>query len=185
MYVCRHYVRMCVCVLCVMNKEGRKCLFKDTLNTFYLRLYGVGHMVKNNSVCVRSWCDGASDRSFMVNPLSYFSFQPVLHDWCNKGHGTYHPVYGMMLIGKSSLCGSSGFSLPLSEWSFTICLLPHNRKTNVLSVSLNKTFPSFLPSFLPKTENSRDHTPFYYPICYNCLREIQIHLYCLPVYIWR
>ena len=22
-----------------------------------------------------------------VDPLSYFSFQPVLHDWCNKGHG--------------------------------------------------------------------------------------------------
>ena len=20
-----------------------------------------------------------------VDPLSYFSFQPVLHDWCNKG----------------------------------------------------------------------------------------------------
>ena len=20
----------------------------------------------------------------MVDPLSYFSFQPVLHDWCNK-----------------------------------------------------------------------------------------------------
>ena len=23
-----------------------------------------------------------------VEPLSYFSFQPVLHDWCNKGRGT-------------------------------------------------------------------------------------------------
>ena len=49
-----------------------------------------------------SWCDGSSDRSFMVDPFSYFSFQsvlhdgcicvwvyfvfqPVLHDWCNKG----------------------------------------------------------------------------------------------------
>ena len=31
-----------------------------------------------------SWYDGTSDRSFMVDPLSYFSFQPVLHDWCNK-----------------------------------------------------------------------------------------------------
>ena len=33
---------------------------------------------------VRSWCDGSSVRSFMVDPLRYFSFQPVLHDWCNK-----------------------------------------------------------------------------------------------------
>ena len=24
--------------------------------------------------------------------LSYFSFQPVLHDWFNKGSGMYYPV---------------------------------------------------------------------------------------------
>ena len=59
-----------------------------------------------------------------VNPLSYFSFQPVLHDWCNKGHGMCYPVCGMvhikeplLLIGKSSLCGGSGFPFSLSEWS--------------------------------------------------------------------
>ena len=69
-----------------------------------------------------------------VDPLSYFSFQPVIHNWCNKGHGMYYPVCGMMhikepllLIGKSNSCGGSGF-LSLSEWSFTICLTPYNRK---------------------------------------------------------
>ena len=31
-----------------MRKEGN-VLFNDTLNTFYLRLYGVGHMVKGYS----------------------------------------------------------------------------------------------------------------------------------------
>ena len=41
---------------------------------------------------VRSWCDGSSDRSFMVDPLSYFSFQPVFHDWCNKDRGMCYPV---------------------------------------------------------------------------------------------
>ena len=35
---------------------------------------------------------GLMDRFFMVNPLSYFSFQPVLHDWYNKGHGMCYPV---------------------------------------------------------------------------------------------
>ena len=71
----------------------------------------------------------------MVDPLSYFSFQPVLHDRCNKVSAMCYPVYGMvhikeplLLIGKSSLCGSSGFPLLLSEWSFTICLMPYNRK---------------------------------------------------------
>ena len=64
-----------------------------------------------------------------------FSFQPVLHNWRNKGCGMYYPVCGMMhikesllLIGKSSLCGGSGFPLSLFESSFTICLMPYNRK---------------------------------------------------------
>ena len=92
------------------------------------------------SVC--SWCDVSSDRSFLVNPLRYFSFQPVLHDSYNKGRGMYYPVCGMvhikeplLIIGKSNLCsGGSGFPpLSLSEWSF------------VLSASLNETFPSFFP----------------------------------------
>ena len=116
----------------------------------------VGHMVTGKgarcSSVVRAFAHGAMGRR-IDPPLSYFSFQPVLHDWCNKGCGMYYPVCGMMhikepllLIGKSSLCGSSGFPLSLSEWSFTICLTPYNRKYNVLSVSLNKIFPSF---FLP------------------------------------
>ena len=84
----------------------------------------------------------------MVDTLSYFSFQPVLHDLSNKGRGIYilhsyvtsntthfdfkgrkeYPVCGMMyikepllLIEKCSPCsGGSGFHRLLSEWSFTI-----------------------------------------------------------------
>ena len=37
---------------------------------------------------------------------------------------------------------AAGF-ISLSEWSFTICPTPYNRKYNVLSASLNKLFPSF------------------------------------------
>ena len=59
-----------------------------------------------------------------VDPLSYFSFQPVLHDWCNKGRGMVH----IKELGKSSLCGGSGFPYSLSEWSLTICLTPYNLK---------------------------------------------------------
>ena len=32
-----------------MRKRERNVLFNDTLNTFYLRLYGVIHMVKDHS----------------------------------------------------------------------------------------------------------------------------------------
>ena len=63
------------------------------------------------------------------------SFQPVFHDWCNKGRGMCYHVCGMvhikeplLLIDKSSLCGGSGFSFSLSEWSLTICLTLYNRK---------------------------------------------------------
>ena len=56
---------------------------------------------KTNTVCdksVRSCRDGSLDRSLMVDTLSYFSFQPVLHDWCKKGCGMCYPVCGMMHI---------------------------------------------------------------------------------------
>ena len=66
-----------------------------------------------------------------VDLLSYFSFQPLLHDWCNKGRGVCNPVCGivhikqpLLLIGKSSPCGGSMFPLSLSAWSSTICLTP-------------------------------------------------------------
>ena len=46
----------------------------------------------------------------------------MLHDWCNKGHGTCYPVCGvvhvkepLLLIGKSSPCsgGIGVFSLTI------------------------------------------------------------------------
>ena len=62
-----------------------------------------------------------------VDPLSYFTFQPVLHE----GRGMCYPVCGMvhikeplLLIEKSSLCGGSGFPFSLSEWSLTMCPSP-------------------------------------------------------------
>ena len=88
-----------------------------------------------------------------VDPLSYFSFQPVLHDRCNKGRDMYYPVCGMvhikeplLLIGKSIPCGGSGFPLSLSEWFFTIIM------SDVLSVLLNKTFPSLVIILSPNVD---------------------------------
>ena len=56
----------------------------------------------------------------MVDPFSCFSFQPVFHNWCKKGHGMCHPVCGivhvkepLLLIGKSSLCVGSRFHLAI------------------------------------------------------------------------
>ena len=62
-----------------------------------------------------------------------FSFQPVLHSWCNKGRGMYYHVCGMvnikdvlLLIEKSSPCsGGSGVFLSLYEWLLTLCPTPY------------------------------------------------------------
>ena len=75
--------------------------------------------------------------SFLPSNIAYFSFQPVLHDWCNKDRCMCYPFYGivnikelLLLIGKSNPCGGRGFSLSLAEWSSTICPMTNNRKLN-------------------------------------------------------
>ena len=60
-------------------------------------------------------CNGSFISMPIIDPLSYFLFQPVLHDWCNKGCGIMcYPVCGMvcikehlLLIGNSSPCNCS------------------------------------------------------------------------------
>ena len=61
---------------------------------------------------------------------------------CYPVCGMVHIKERLLLIDKSSLCGSSGFPFSLSLWSVTISLTPYNRRYNVLSASLNKTFLS-------------------------------------------
>ena len=51
-----------------------------------------------NSNCVFTPVEDVRNVTGKVDPLSYFSFQPVLHDWCNKGRGMCYPVCGMVHI---------------------------------------------------------------------------------------
>ena len=50
----------------------------------------------------------------MVDPLSYFSFQPVLHDWCNKCHGMLSCLWDgaykgtLVAISRTSQCTTTG-----------------------------------------------------------------------------
>ena len=67
-------------------------------------------------------CGGSLDQSHLGDLLSHFSFHPVIHNWCNKGHGILscgmlHIKYNLLLIGKS---GGSRFP-PNNLWSLTIC----------------------------------------------------------------
>ena len=56
--------------------------------------------------------------------------------------GMVHIKETLLLIGKSSPCGGSGFPLSLSEWSFTICLTPYNHFCHYFQASIgNKLLP--------------------------------------------
>ena len=84
---------------------------------------------------VRSWCDRSSVDPSGSGPIELFLVPANAPRRCNKGRGMCYPVCGMvhikeplLLIGKSSPWGVSGFPLSLSEWSFTICPTPYNRK---------------------------------------------------------
>ena len=67
-----------------------------------------------------------------VDPLSYFSFQPVLCDWCNKGCSMYYRLWDDAY--KRTLAANRKEPMwwqrvsSLAEWFFTICLMPYNRK---------------------------------------------------------
>ena len=47
---------------------------------------------------VRAFARGAMGRRIVVDLVGYFSVQPVLHDWCNKGRGMCYHVCGMMQV---------------------------------------------------------------------------------------
>ena len=53
---------------------------------------------------IRSWCNGSSDRSFMVDPLGYFSFQPVPMTCVPKA--VVCAILSVMLLGHVCACGN-------------------------------------------------------------------------------
>ena len=59
------------CLLMVLRKEGN-VLFNDALNTFYLRLYGVGHIVKDPSDSERGNALPPHGLLFSINSKGYF-----------------------------------------------------------------------------------------------------------------
>ena len=67
-----------MCVVCVCNVhifQGRKegnVLFNDALNTFYLRLYGVGHIVKEHSYSKRGNPLPPHRLHFSISSKGYF-----------------------------------------------------------------------------------------------------------------
>ena len=105
------------CHLFTGRKEGN-VLFNDTLNTFYIRLYGVRHMVKDHSDSERG------------NPMRHmgYSFQltarVLLYAPSHRQDSTYH---GLCYTSRGALAGTRNKSMgpphegsirrPIAPWA--------------------------------------------------------------------
>ena len=71
-YIQSPVVRVLRDVHLVWKKEEGNVLFNDALNTFYLRLYGVRHMVKDHSDSERGNPMPSHGLLFLINCKGYF-----------------------------------------------------------------------------------------------------------------
>ena len=76
-------------------KEGN-VLFNDALNTFYLQLYGVGHMVKDHSDSERG------------NPLLQLAAMVLLYAPSHRQDSTYH---SLCYTSRGTLAGTRNSSM--------------------------------------------------------------------------
>ena len=86
---------------CAAPSTRKNVLFNDTLNTFYLRLYGVGHMVKDHSNSERG------------NPLPPHALLFLIS---SKGFYMHHPrqdntYYGLCYTSCGALAGTRNSSM--------------------------------------------------------------------------
>ena len=86
-----------------MVKEGRKegnVLFNDALNTFYLQLYGIRHMVKDYSDSERGNHLLPHRLFFLINSKGSFI--------CHRQDSTYH---GLCYTSRGELAGTRNSSM--------------------------------------------------------------------------
>ena len=91
----------------VHPRDVRRHKLYTTCARFYMLIYTCENIRSDLRGCARLYVlmygYGSSDSSFIVDPLSYFLFQPVFHDWCNKGHLMYYLLCGMLHIKEPLL----------------------------------------------------------------------------------
>ena len=103
------------------HQEGRKCLFNDALNTFYLRLYGVRHMVKDHSDGREETCCRHIGYSFRL------AARVLLYASSHRHDNTYH---GICYTSRGALAGTRNNSMgPPHEGSI--------RRANALTTELH------------------------------------------------
>ena len=79
----------------IWRERERNVLFNDALNTFYLWLYGVGHMVKDHSDSVR----GRKETFYLTTHSTHFIYGYMEREremFYLTTHST-HFIYGYMV----------------------------------------------------------------------------------------
>ena len=77
-------------------------LFNDTLVTFYLRLYGVGHMVKGHQIAREETCFSHMGYSFRL------AARVLLYVSSHRQDNTYH---GICYASRGALAGTRNSSM--------------------------------------------------------------------------
>ena len=107
------------------DRKERNILFNDALNTFYLRLYGVRHMVKNHSDSERGNPLPLHRLLFPISSKGFFLYAPSHRQ--DNTCGMVHIIYLLLLIGKiSPRSGFSGCPISLSHGPS-----PHTRRQTI------------------------------------------------------
>ena len=86
-------------ILIVRKERERNVLFNDALNTFYLRLYGVRHMVKDHS---------DSEKGNPLPPHRRLAARDLLYAPFHSQDNTYH---GLCYASRGSLAGTRNNSM--------------------------------------------------------------------------
>ena len=91
------------------------------LSYLEMTIFGSFFNMYHRSVGAR--CSSVKERTLMTrwvvgSILHGGPIQIFLHNW------TLYVLSCLLLIGKKSPCGGSGFRLSQSEWSFTVCVRP-------------------------------------------------------------
>ena len=103
------------------NRKEGNVLFNDALNTFYVRLYGVRHMVKDQSICCRHMV-----YSFRL------AARVLLYASSHRQDNTYH---GLCYTSRGALAGTRNSSMgPPHEGSIRRPIAP---LANALTMELH------------------------------------------------
>ena len=83
----------------ISSKEGKEgnILFNDTLNTFYLQLYGVRHMVKDHSDSKRGNPLLPHGLHFLISSKGYHRQDNTKHGFCYTSRGVLAGMRNSMI----------------------------------------------------------------------------------------